>query len=53
MRVNERFAFKIPDNIPNELAAPLMCAGGTLYEPVMNYVGAHILISAAVALCTS
>jgi hypothetical protein len=41
MRVNERFAFKIPDNIPNELAAPLMCAGGTLYEPVMNYVGAH------------
>ena len=28
----------IPDNIPSELAAPLLCAGVTVYGPLKRYV---------------
>lgn len=38
MRVEERFAFKLPDNVPTHLACPLMCAGGTVFEPIVEYV---------------
>eukprot|EP00741_Cyanophora_paradoxa_P016409 tig00020912_g15844.t1 len=34
MRASERFCFKIPDALPSEYAAPLMCAGHTVYSPL-------------------
>lgn len=36
-RIEERFAVKIPDIIPNEMASPLLCAGATMYEPLREY----------------
>lgn len=38
MRVEERFVVAIPDNIPPELAAPMMCGGATVFEPIVDYV---------------
>jgi D-arabinose 1-dehydrogenase-like Zn-dependent alcohol dehydrogenase len=38
MRIEAKFAYKIPDNLEPEIAAPLMCAGGAVYEPIMDYV---------------
>ncbi|KAG6583084.1 mannitol dehydrogenase [Phytophthora cinnamomi] len=38
IRVDSNFAFKIPDNIPSALAAPLLCAGVTVYTPLRRYV---------------
>ena len=37
IRVNERFAFRIPDELPSEIAAPLLCAGITVYTPLRTY----------------
>ncbi|ODV91463.1 hypothetical protein CANCADRAFT_33 [Tortispora caseinolytica NRRL Y-17796] len=34
IRIHEQFVFKIPDSIPKHLAAPMMCAGLTLYSPL-------------------
>lgn len=36
VRVHEFFAFKIPENIPSELAAPMLCAGLTSYSPLVR-----------------
>jgi len=36
IRVHEYFTFKIPDNIPSALAAPMMCAGLTSYSPLVR-----------------
>jgi alcohol dehydrogenase (NADP+) len=33
VRVLESYAFKIPDNIPSDVAAPLLCAGATVFTP--------------------
>nr|WKU61926.1 cinnamyl alcohol dehydrogenase-like 8 [Rauvolfia serpentina] len=35
--VHERYCFKIPDNYPLALAAPLLCAGITVYTPMMRH----------------
>ncbi len=35
--VSERFVLRIPDPIPLELAAPLLCAGITTYQPLKRY----------------
>ena len=35
--VDERFVCKIPDAIPLEAAAPLLCAGITLYSPLKHW----------------
>ncbi|MFI5391873.1 MAG: NAD(P)-dependent alcohol dehydrogenase, partial [Bacteriovoracales bacterium] len=35
--VDENFVLKIPDNIPLENAAPLLCAGITLYSPLKHW----------------
>ncbi|CAI5728661.1 hypothetical protein KXD40_007349 [Peronospora effusa] len=34
VRVAHEFAFKIPDNIPSDVAAPLLCAGATVFTPL-------------------
>ncbi|KAF1783933.1 Polyketide synthase, enoylreductase domain [Phytophthora cactorum] len=34
VRVAHEYAFKIPDNIPSDVAAPLMCAGTTVFTPL-------------------
>ena len=36
-RFHARFAFKIPDNIKSDEAAPLLCAGATVYSPLARY----------------
>lgn len=38
VNISSRFAFKIPNELPLERAAPLMCAGITVWEPIMDYV---------------
>jgi uncharacterized zinc-type alcohol dehydrogenase-like protein len=38
MRVEEKFAFKIPDVLPTTFVCPLMCGGCTVFEPIMDYV---------------
>jgi alcohol/geraniol dehydrogenase (NADP+) len=32
-----RMAYRIPDTIPSELAAPLMCAGSTVFAPLIRH----------------
>jgi uncharacterized zinc-type alcohol dehydrogenase-like protein len=34
IRVNERFAFRIPDELSSVIAAPLLCGGITVYTPL-------------------
>jgi len=55
MRVEEHFAVKIPDNVPVTLAAPLLCAGATVFEPVCNYVtpGKQVAIASIGGLGTT
>ena len=36
VRAHEYFTFKIPDNIPSEIAAPMMCAGLTTWSPLVR-----------------
>ncbi|KAF3802663.1 NADP-dependent alcohol dehydrogenase 7 [Colletotrichum gloeosporioides] len=36
-RTNGRFVFKIPDGLPSEAAAPMLCGGITVYAPLKNY----------------
>jgi alcohol dehydrogenase (NADP+) len=36
VRAHEYFTFKIPENIPDELAAPMLCAGITVYSPLVR-----------------
>jgi len=38
VHVEEKFAFKIPDIMPSPMAASLLCGGGTVWEPVCDYV---------------
>ncbi|KAJ7943761.1 putative Alcohol dehydrogenase [Quillaja saponaria] len=37
MVADEHFVIRIPDNIPLEVAAPLLCAGITVYSPMRYY----------------
>lgn len=36
-RCDARFAIPIPDSLPSEQAAPLLCGGITVYNPLRNY----------------
>jgi uncharacterized zinc-type alcohol dehydrogenase-like protein len=38
LRAPGAFAFKIPDTMPSEDAAPLMCAGITVYAPLRKWI---------------
>ena len=35
--VDEHFVLTVPDNLPLDAAAPLLCAGITLYSPLMHW----------------
>jgi D-arabinose 1-dehydrogenase-like Zn-dependent alcohol dehydrogenase len=35
-RTNARFVFKIPDELPSEHAAPMLCGGITMYSPLRH-----------------
>jgi len=35
-RVPAHFAFKIPDSIPSDIVAPMMCGGVTVYSPLKH-----------------
>ncbi|KAH7861498.1 hypothetical protein Vadar_026953 [Vaccinium darrowii] len=37
MVANERYIVRIPDNLPLDVAAPLLCAGITTYSPLRYY----------------
>jgi uncharacterized zinc-type alcohol dehydrogenase-like protein len=37
-RVNHKWVFAIPDELPSAGTAPLLCAGITTYKPVAKYV---------------
>jgi alcohol/geraniol dehydrogenase (NADP+) len=37
LRVNSRFAIRLPEILESESAAPLMCAGITVYSPLRNH----------------
>jgi uncharacterized zinc-type alcohol dehydrogenase-like protein len=39
IRVNQRFAFRVPDELPTESAAPLLCGGVTVYAPLRKFAG--------------
>ncbi|KAF1788654.1 D-isomer specific 2-hydroxyacid dehydrogenase, NAD-binding domain conserved site 1 [Phytophthora cactorum] len=34
IRVMHEYAFKIPENLPSDVAAPLLCAGATVFRPL-------------------
>lgn len=36
IRAHEYFTFRIPDNIPSTMAAPMLCAGITTYSPLVR-----------------
>jgi D-arabinose 1-dehydrogenase-like Zn-dependent alcohol dehydrogenase len=38
VRIESRFAIKIPEDLPAEIACPLICGGGTVFESVVDYV---------------
>ncbi|KAJ3328174.1 hypothetical protein HDU76_010462 [Blyttiomyces sp. JEL0837] len=38
VRVQEDWAFTLPENLSNEVAAPLLCAGVTVFAPLRRYV---------------
>ena len=38
LHIDARFAFKLPDGISLDTGAPLLCAGITTWEPIVNYV---------------
>ncbi len=40
VRVDSNYAFKIPESIPSDVAAPLLCAGVTVYTPLKKHVKA-------------
>ena len=38
LHIDARFAFKLPSGIALDAGAPLLCAGITVWEPIVNYV---------------
>lgn len=36
-RIESRFACRVPDAIPSEVVCPLICGGGTVFEPLVTY----------------
>lgn len=55
MRIEEKFAIKLPEGLPSEVACPFICGGGTMFEPVVNYVqnGTRVAIASVGGLGTA
>lgn len=55
MRIESKFAIKLPDALPSEVACPFICGGGTMFEPVVNYVtnGTRVAIASVGGLGTA
>lgn len=55
MRLEERFAIKLPGGLPPEIACPLICGGGTVFESVVDYVqcGTRVAVASIGGLGTS
>jgi uncharacterized zinc-type alcohol dehydrogenase-like protein len=46
VRADERFVFRVPDDLSSELAAPLFCAGVTVFAPLRrHHVGPHTRVA--------
>ncbi|CAN8062099.1 unnamed protein product [Agarophyton chilense] len=43
-RIEEHFAIKISNGLPPDIACPLVCGGGTVFEPLCDYAtpGSHV-----------
>lgn len=41
VRVDSRFAYPLPESLRSEIAAPLLCAGHTVFTPLYRYVKSH------------
>ena len=41
MVINKHFAIKVPKTYPLEMVGPVMCAGVTMYSPLMNFGVTH------------
>jgi uncharacterized zinc-type alcohol dehydrogenase-like protein len=39
--VDENYVLSIPDNLPPDRAAPLVCVGITMYSPLMHWKASH------------
>jgi D-arabinose 1-dehydrogenase-like Zn-dependent alcohol dehydrogenase len=37
VRVSEDYAFILPEGLPSDVAAPLLCAGATVFNPMRRY----------------
>ncbi|CAN1231576.1 Alcohol dehydrogenase 9 [Linum grandiflorum] len=48
MVADERYIVRIPENMPLDAGAPLLCAGITVYSPLKYYVG-HVAVKFAKA----
>lgn len=55
MRLEERFAIKLPEKLPPEVACPLICGGGTVFEAVVDYVqcGTRVAVASIGGLGTA
>ena len=57
MRIEAKFAIKLPDSLPSEVAAPFICGGGTVFEPICDYVskekGTRVAVSSIGGLATA
>jgi uncharacterized zinc-type alcohol dehydrogenase-like protein len=47
VRIEERFAIKLPKNLPPEVACPLICGGGTVFEVIVDYVSSGTRVAVA------
>mmetsp|Transcript_25453 Transcript_25453/g.39102 ORF Transcript_25453/g.39102 Transcript_25453/m.39102 type:complete len:388 (-) Transcript_25453:78-1241(-) len=55
VRIEAKFAIKLPESLPSEVASPFVCGGGTLFEPVSDYVktGTRVAIASIGGLGTA
>ena len=55
MRIEERFAIKLPEGLPATVACPLLCGGGTVFEAVVDYVqsGTRVAVASVGGLGTA
>ena len=55
MRIEARFAIKIPPSVTPDIICPLLCGGGTVFEAIVEYVkpGSQVAVSSIGGLGTA